>query len=128
MKIELRNKEKITCRCTPVGKNLLEIRFDGEILDHTLFGDIRCLNAHDKIIGKYEGYTTIYKELEDGFILSNDGSVYVEPEVPEIVDPIIPDPEEPIVPAPTLEERITDMEKWKNEVETALMEAVNGGE
>lgn len=46
------------------------------------------------VFGKYEDYTTIYKEMETGYILSNDGSVYVEPEP-------IPEPE-PI--EPTLEE------------------------
>lgn len=46
------------------------------------------------VFGKYENYTTLYREVENGFQLSNDGSVYVEPEpVPE------PEPYEP-----TLEE------------------------
>ena len=46
------------------------------------------------VFGKYEEFTTLYKEEENGFILSNDGSVYVEPD---------PEPEpEPYVP--TLEE------------------------
>lgn len=31
--------------------------------------------------GKYDDYTTLYKEIEGGFILSNDGSVYQEPEL-----------------------------------------------
>ena len=47
-----------------------------------------------QVYGKYETYTTLYKTVEDGYILSNDGSVYVEPD---------PEPEpEPYVP--TLEE------------------------
>lgn len=46
------------------------------------------------VFGKYEDYTTLYKDTETGYILSNDGSVYVEPEpIPE------PEPTEP-----TLEE------------------------
>ena len=46
------------------------------------------------VFGKYENYTTLYRTIENGFQLSNDGSVYVEPEpVPE------PEPYEP-----TLEE------------------------
>lgn len=46
------------------------------------------------VFGKYENYITLYREIESGFQLSNDGSVYVEPEpVPE------PEPYEP-----TLEE------------------------
>lgn len=47
-----------------------------------------------QVYGKYETYTTLYKTVEDGYILSDDGSVYVEPD---------PEPEpEPYVP--TLEE------------------------
>lgn len=38
------------------------------------------LNNAGNIFGKYERFTTLYRELEDGFILSDDGSVYVEPE------------------------------------------------
>lgn len=34
------------------------------------------------VYGKIEGYTTVYQALEDGVILSNDGSVYQEPEPP----------------------------------------------
>ena len=33
-----------------------------------------------QVYGKYETYTTLYKTVEDGYILSNDGSVYVEPD------------------------------------------------
>ena len=44
------------------------------------------------VYGEYEDYTTLYKELDDGFILSNDGSTYVEPEpipVPEPYEPTL---------------------------------------
>ena len=44
--------------------------------------------------GKFDKYTTLYKEVDGGFILSDDGSVYIEPEP-------VPEPE-PYVP--TLEE------------------------
>ena len=33
----------------------------------------------DVIIGNYTGYKTVYKEVENGAMFSNDGSVYVEP-------------------------------------------------
>lgn len=52
------------------------------------------MTSEGDIYGKYEDYTTLYKEIENGFILSNDGSIYVEPE------PIEPEP----IPEPTLEE------------------------
>lgn len=44
------------------------------------------------IFGKYDSYITLYRELEDGFQLSNDGSVYVEPEqIPELNEPTLSD-------------------------------------
>lgn len=43
--------------------------------------------AAGAVYGKIEGYTTVYKTLDDGVILSNDGSIYQEPE-----------PSEPYVP------------------------------
>ena len=55
----------------------------------------RLLTEKGYVFGKYEEFTTLYKEEENGFILSNDGSVYVEPEpMPE------PEPE----PEPELEQ------------------------
>lgn len=52
------------------------------------------LNNDNDVTGKYEDYTTLYRIIDGGFQLSNDGSVYVEPEpIPE------PEPYEP-----TLEE------------------------
>lgn len=48
------------------------------------------------VYGEYEDYTTLYREIEGGFILSNDGSVYQEPE---------PQPDPEVKPCgPTLEE------------------------
>ena len=59
------------------------------------------LTERGTVYGDYTGYTTIYREMEDGsIILSNDASVYVPPAPPEAADPE-PEPEpEP----PTLEE------------------------
>lgn len=56
------------------------------------------------VYGKYEDYTTLYREIEGGFILSNDGSVYIDPEP-------LPEPEP--MPEPTLQEvqeaKVTEM-------------------
>lgn len=60
--------------------------------------------------GKYQDYTTLYKKTETGYILSNDGSVYAEPEP-------IPEPE-PI--EPTLEEikesKVSEMNETQQKV------------
>lgn len=46
--------------------------------------------GENEVFGKYEDYTTLYRIIENGFQLSNDGSVYVEP---------VPEPEpEPVEP------------------------------
>lgn len=60
--------------------------------------------------GKFPDYTTIYREIHDGFILSDDGSVYVKPEpMPK------PEPYEP-----TLEEiqevKVAEMNAAQQEV------------
>lgn len=48
---------------------------------------IQLQTATGAVYGKIEGYTTVYKTLDDGVILSNDGSVYQEPEP---VEPYVP--------------------------------------
>lgn len=46
------------------------------------------------IYGKYYDYTTLYRKVEEGYILSNDDSVYIEPK-PEI--PVEDQPYEPTI-------------------------------
>lgn len=84
--------------------------FDGKvkiISDHVVeitgceqnLSGFHLVKENGAIFGKYEDYTTLYQEIQGGFLLSNDGSVYVEPEpAPE------PEPYEP-----TLEE----VQEWK---------------
>ena len=70
----------------------------------------RLLTEKGCVFGKYEDYTTLYKDTETGYILSNDGSVYVEPEP-------IPEPK-PI--EPTLEEikesKVNEMNETQQKV------------
>lgn len=75
-----------------------------------------CILNNGMVCGKYEDYTTLYREVEGGFQLSNDGSIYVEPEPPEI------EPIEPYVP--TLEEI---QESKVSEMNAAQQEAINYG-
>ena len=67
------------------------------------------LNDAGSVFGKYDGFKTLYKENEDSYILSNDGSVYVEPVEPE------PMPE----PEPTLDEvkeaKVAEMNKTQQD-------------
>lgn len=82
------NEKPIKADVIILADNLVQIR--GE-LEKNISG-FQLLDEDNNVFGRYEGYTTLYKEIEGGFVLSNDGSVYVEPE-PE------PEPTEP-----TLEE------------------------
>lgn len=69
------------------------------------------LNNAGNVFGKYDGFTTLYRELEDGFILSDDGSVYVEPIEPE------PEPEPEISLDEVKEAKVTEM----NEIQQKLI-------
>jgi hypothetical protein len=80
----------------------IKIIFENELpLDDILCSGFEIINeSTDENISDnyYHSYTTIYRRFDDEMTvsLSNDGSVYVEPEIPEYVEP------EPYVP--TLEE------------------------
>lgn len=73
IKVEFKRLSFTTVEIT--GENL-EVNTSG-------FRFVDDLNPFDKVF-KYENYTTLYKKLDNGFVLSNNGSVYKEPEpVPE---------------------------------------------
>lgn len=72
------------------------------------------IRNNGSVYGNYENYTMLYRNLENGFQLSNDGSVYVEPEpVPE------PEPYEP-----TLDEL---KQQKTNEVSSICKETIYAG-
>ena len=69
-----------------LGEHLIQII--GDVEKNT--SGFHLINDVGSVYGKYEDFTNLYKEIEGGFVLSNDDSVYVEPEpVPE------PEPYEP---------------------------------
>lgn len=81
--IKMNNDATAEGSCIPQGPNLLQFTFKGEIPAAELLESVELQNQHGIVFGRYEGYDTVYKELENGYILSNDGSVYVEPPEPE---------------------------------------------
>ncbi|MFR1346945.1 MAG: hypothetical protein ACLSBC_13095 [[Clostridium] scindens] len=95
-----------------IGEHLIEIK--GNVGKNTSGFHIKTDSG--EIYGKYEDYTTLYREIEGGFVLSNDGSVYAEPEpVPE------PEPYEP-----SLEEVQEDKVQEMNEAQqAAIQEGIN---
>lgn len=48
---------------------------------------IKLITETGAVYGKIEGYTTVYKTLDDGVVLSDNGSVYQEPEP---IEPYVP--------------------------------------
>lgn len=87
--------------------NLMTINFDKNVdmssllEDMSIFDTIFILTRGGTKCAEYTNYNTVYKKDEESniLVLSNDGSVYVEPEEPDYPAPIIPEPVEP-----TLEE------------------------
>lgn len=66
-----------------ISKNIVEIIGDFPIQD--LGFTLSRVNQNDN--WDYSSFTTIYRELDDGAQFSNDGSVYVEPEIIEPKEP-----------------------------------------
>ena len=85
----LDNTDTVEASVKKLGEHLIQI--SGAEVNLSGF---HLLNDAGSVFGKYDGFKTLYKENEDSYILSNDGSVYVEPVEPEP----IPEPE------PTLDE------------------------
>ena len=70
-----------------ISKNIVEIKGDFPVKEDGF--TLSRLNMNDN--WDYSLYTTVYREVEGGVQFSNDGSVYVEHEIPE---PPEPTPEE----------------------------------
>lgn len=68
------------------------------------------------VYGKYDNFTTLYREQGEGYILSDDGSVYVEPEPEPEPEPYVPTLEE------VQEEKVSEMNTAQQSV---IAEGVN---
>lgn len=63
------------------GKNLVQLKPPFPDIDLTV--GFELLTRSGSVFGSYKDYHTVYRELEDGsIILSNDGNVWAEPEIP----------------------------------------------
>lgn len=74
----LDNTDTVEASVKKLGEHLIQI--SGAEVNLSGF---HLLNDAGSVFGKYDGFKTLYKENEDSYILSNDGSVYVEPIEPE---------------------------------------------
>lgn len=68
------------------------VKIDGDV-EKNVSGFL-LLDDEDNVFGRYEKFTTLYREVDGGFVLSSDGSVYVEPEPEPEPEPYIPTLEE----------------------------------
>lgn len=76
----------------------------------------------DLFLGDYSEFTTVYRITENKISYSNDGSVYVEPEYPEIEDfeeDVILTEEEELANM-SLEQRITECEECIMELSSVV--------
>lgn len=64
-------------------ENLLEIVFPAEIVGFSIPDRMELLTEGGEVCATFTGFTTVYKQDGKTLILSNDGTVYTEPEQPE---------------------------------------------
>ena len=114
MNIILKNEEIVTGRCYPDGEHRVVITFDGDIPPAEQLVEFKLANGVGNVFGTYKDYGTVYQTIENGYILSNDGSVYVPPAEPD------PEP----VYEPTLDELKTSK---KSEVSAACEQTIAKG-
>lgn len=107
-------EEIVTGRCYPDGSNRVVLTFDGDVPTAEKLVDFKLANDVGNVFGIYSGYGTVYQTIENGYILSNDGSVYVPPAEPD------PEP----VYEPTLDELKTSK---KSEVSAACEQTIAKG-
>lgn len=114
MHIELRSGTPIAGTCKRINENLIEIELPDIMPTEEEIKELKVVRESGELLFDGTGYDTIYRTIENGYILSNDGSVY-EP-------PAEPDPEP--VYEPTLDE--LKMTK-KQEVSAACEQTIAKG-
>lgn len=94
------------------------VKLSGELPEERLTAGFELLTKKGSRYGNYQDYTTVYQRMDDGsIILSNDGSVYVPPELTEPQP--VPEPE-----PPTLEEV---KEEKRQEISAACEQIIYSG-
>lgn len=118
------NLEPINCTAIDHNNNLVTIIFNNNRPnDNTIITSgyrllNPCENFEDMTGDIYYGYTTLYRDVDENtVILSNDGSVYVEPEQPE---PYVPTEEE--LAEQEKQSQIQSLKSQINELKSQLAE------
>ena len=80
MNIKLKSGAVIKGFCSTISLNIIEVTFNSN--EYPSFDDLKgfqLLRNNGEILFDSKGYDTLYKTIGNGYLLSNDGSVYVEP-------------------------------------------------
>ena len=108
MQLQKKDGTPITGSCRRVTQHVIEVLLDGELPPADDLIGFRLLRDDGSLLFDSTGYDTVYREIEGGYQLSDDGSTYTPP----------PEPEEPVIPeepagesAPTIPERVSALEK-----------------
>lgn len=98
--IKINNTEYLIDDFSTVNDYVLKITFSDKVnietllSDMSIFDDIKMYTQGGIICGEWQGFTTLYLHQNNDVYLSNNGSVYIKPEIPD-PEPEIPD--EPII-------------------------------
>ena len=114
MQLQKQDGAPITGICRRISQHVIEVLLEGDLLPAADLIGFRLLRDDGDLLFDSEGYDTVYREIESGYQLSDDGSVYIPPA----------EPEEPEVEEPTLEER---KERKRAEVGNACEQAIYFG-
>lgn len=112
MKLYTKNNMPIPGGCRRISQHVIEVLLEGDLPPADDLIGFRLLRDNGDLLFDSAGYDTVYREVDGGYQLSDDGSVYVPPAEPE-------EPEEP--QPPTLEERKAEK---KAEVGSACEQAI----
>lgn len=80
MNIKLKSGAVIKGFCSTISLNIIEVTFNSN--EYPSFNDLKefkLLRNNGEILFDSKGYDTLYKTIGNGYLLSNDGSIYVEP-------------------------------------------------
>lgn len=111
MQLQKQDGAPITGICRRISQHVIEVLLEGDLLPAADLIGFRLLRDNGDLLFDSAGYDTVYREIEGGYQLSDDGSVYVPPA----------EPEEPAVTTPTLEELQANK---KEEVGSACEQAI----
>lgn len=69
-----------------------------------------------RLYGDYSDFTTLYQKLDEGYILSNDGSVHPEPQEPESSEPTLKEEVD------SLKEAVNKLQNDMQSINSAIVE------